>query len=274
MKASWLKSYDRLSGLAPAKFALAALMTFDRRKKLSIMNRQRDYVALLQSGDARRAIHREVNGILLEKTERWPHYDYGEGYLYQSFEPLGFSGYRQTAARVEALGLRERLKDRRVLDVGTNTGAILCSVHDVLAHGFGIDINPYLVRIAAAMAKSLGTDKLEFQATAFEDLPGDSRFDAVLSLANHSTYDENTKQSIEDYFARCARHCEPGGILIFESHPPAIEDADQLARSIAALEQHFEVEERFMTPLTGFLDKDRTCVIARRREDEGQSKKA
>ena len=44
---------------------------------------------------------------------------------------------------------------------------------------------------------------------AFETFERDEQYDDVLSFANHHTYDGNTHQSLDDYFARVADTLAP-----------------------------------------------------------------
>ena len=62
---------------------------------------------------------------------------------------------------------------------------------------------------------------------SFEDFDDRSeRVDDVQWVANHHTYDGNTHHGFEEYFDRCHAALRPGGRLIFESHPPAVEGRD------------------------------------------------
>jgi hypothetical protein len=53
------------------------------------------------------------------------------------------------------------------------------------------------------------------------------------------------------------------GQLIFESHPPQIEPEDKLKQTIETIEQYFVIEEKPKVRMDGFLDKDRTYIVAK-----------
>jgi SAM-dependent methyltransferase len=264
MKQRYLKYYSKPTPWASFWFSLAMLLPNVPLRKASLSNRNKDYLKLLQSNELW-DLHRRINEILLEQTKNYDAYDYGEGYFYQSLEEIGISGFRQTQSRVEALDLGNRLQDRNVLDVGCNAGFILLSVSDKLKRGFGFDINPYLIQIGNLVAEHLSVENLTFAAVAFEELDIEEKFDTVLSLANHSTYDQNTKQTIDSYFGRCRDLLCDGGQLIFESHPPELESADKLSKTIDAISTYFEIDETKTYEFSSFLDKNRTYVFATRK---------
>ena len=57
----------------------------------------------------------------MEQSNRWASYDDGEGYFYQSLDLIGVTGFRDTKASVDAMGLKEFLKDKEILKIGYNT---------------------------------------------------------------------------------------------------------------------------------------------------------
>src|SRR5690606_36152093 len=136
---------------------------------------------------------------------------------------------RDTEERIEKLDLKNIVKGQEILDIGTNAGFLLLNLASEMRRGTGIEINPYLIDTADAVRRHLDVDNAEFKCTAFEDFSGEEgRFDVVLSLANHSTYDGNTRQSIEEYFRKCAALMNDKGIFLFESHAPEIEPPEKL----------------------------------------------
>ncbi len=129
----------------------------------------------------------------------------------------------------------------------------------------GFEINPYLIAIAERAAKYLGTTNTEFLACAFEDLTTDEQFDDVLSFANHHTYDGNTRQSLDEYFARCYAYTKPGGRLIFESHPPELEGSG-FGRTLAIIERYYDVTQDEVHQFGTHLDAGRRFIIGTRRD--------
>ena len=89
--------------------------------------------------------------------------------------------------------------------------------------------------------------------------------DDILSFANHHTYDGNTHQTLDEYFARCHALTRPGGRLIFESHPPELE-GDGFPHTLAIIDRYYEVERTEVPEYGTFLDKGRRFLVAVRRE--------
>jgi SAM-dependent methyltransferase len=260
MKPSYLKYYDRYSALANLRFLWDAMWTRSKVAKLSLANRQRDYLKL-SGDDELLALHRAINEELLKATQEWDSYDYGEGYFYQGFPRIGLSGLRDTRGRVEQMDLRDLLVDKTVLEIGCNTGFVALSVADVARLVVGFDLNPHLIRIAELVAKHLNMTNVELHATGFETFDESRTFDAVLSFANHSTYDENTRFSLTEYFGKCRSLLNPGGLFLFESHPPKHE-GEGLAEVCAIIGDLFEVREQSVLKYGTFLDRDRTYIVA------------
>ena len=129
----------------------------------------------------------------------------------------------------------------------------------------GFEVNPLLIGVALAGARYLRSTTTEFLVSSFEAFESDERFDVVLSFANHHTYDGNTHQSLDEYFARCHRYLVEGGTMLFESHPPALEGVE-FAQTIAIIERYFEITVSEIHDYGTFLDRDRRFIVARRRD--------
>ena len=259
--------YDKLSPVAPLRFAADAVRTKQPLRALGIRNRQRDYAGL-QRETKLLPVHRALHEQLIRQSREWPTYDYGEGYWYQSSAELGITGLRDTSGRVDAFGLRELVRDRTVLEIGSNSGFLSLAIAPAARRVVAFEINPYLVEAGRIGAAHLGIDTVEFLVSSFEDFAaGDERFDDVLSFANHHTYDGNTRQGLEEYFERCHAVLRPGGRLIFESHPPALEGRD-FGRTVEIIERHFAIERSEVHQYGTFLDRDRRFLVATRREPD------
>ncbi len=261
MKPSYLRYYERYSYRFLARLFADALLSRGRLRKLAIAHRQADYLRLARADERLLALHARINRHLMAAREQWSSYDYGEGYFYQSLDAIGVRGMRDTTARVEAMNLRTHVAGRRVLDIGCNSGFVALSIAPVAAHVTGLDINPHLIAVARDAADYLDLNNTDFSACAFEDFPARAPFDAVLSFANHSTYDGNTRQPIERYFQRCGDLLAPGGLLLFESHTPQHEgDGLQHVREI--ISRRFAVREKRILDVGSFLDRGRTFIVA------------
>ena len=73
----------------------------------------------------------KIAKILERQRQNYESYDYGEGYFYQSCKPLRITGFRSTEIRIKDMDLRNLLKGKRVLDIGTNAGFIPLEIADV-----------------------------------------------------------------------------------------------------------------------------------------------
>mgnify|MGYP000129564477 CR=1 FL=1 len=260
-----LKFYFKPSFRAVLSFTLSAIFSKNKLEKLSWNNRIVDYNKLLKFNDSSLwELHDSINTTLLRQSANYKHYDYGEGYFYQTFDDLHITGYRNTKERLNKLDLFEITKNKNVLDIGCNAGFILLSLSKVIKNGYGFDINPYLIEIANTVKNHLQISNCVFLASAFEELPSNESYDVVLSLANHSTFDMNTKHNLDQYFNKCSNFLKIGGILVFESHPPKLEDENKIKESIKIISRHFKILDIIKHEFTGFLDKNRTYILAKK----------
>lgn len=260
MKPSHLKYYESRSALAPFVFLGGALRAKNNVARQSMLNRLKDYQGLARRPELL-PLHRRLNELLLRAAQEWGSYDYGEGYFYQGLHDLGITGLRDTDARIEAMQLAARVRGRRVLEIGCNTGFIALGVARAATRIVGFDINPHLIAIGREAADFLRHQNVELRVSSFEEFRTEERFDAVLSFANHSTYDKNTRQSLESYFDRCRELLEPEGVLLFESHPPAHE-GEGLKDVVRIIGERFRMLESGVLDYGTFLDRGRTFIMA------------
>lgn len=263
MKKSYLKYYQQRSALAPLVFTFAAMRAKNNMARQSMLNRIRDYQNLSRRPELL-PLHRRLNELLLEAQEKWDSYDYGEGYFYQGLEALGITGLRDTDARIHAMDLPSRVRAKTVLEIGCNAGFLSLGLSNLASRIVGFDINPWLIEIGREAARFLDRDNVELITTSFEDFQTDERFDVVLSFANHSTYDRNTRQSLESYFQRCDDLLAAGGLFLFESHPPAHE-GEGLKEVSRLIDERFRVLETRVLEYGAFLDNGRTFIAAEKR---------
>jgi cyclopropane fatty-acyl-phospholipid synthase-like methyltransferase len=262
MKPGYLKYYEDRSAMAPLVFTAAAWRAKNNVARQAMLNRLKDYQNLAQRPELL-PLHRRLNELLLKGVQEWDSYDYGEGYFYQGLHDLGITGLRDTDARIEAMQLVARVRGRRVLEIGCNTGFIAMVLARTASRLVGFDINPHLIEIGRESARFLHRENAEFHVSSFEDFRTENRFDAVLSFANHSTYDRNTRQSLESYFDRCYEFLEPEGLLLFESHPPAHE-GEGLTDVVRIIGERFTILESRVLDYGTFLDRGRTFMMAER----------
>ncbi|OHA20371.1 MAG: hypothetical protein A2849_01175 [Candidatus Taylorbacteria bacterium RIFCSPHIGHO2_01_FULL_51_15] len=243
-------------------FAKDALFSRGSTKRISLINRLRDYVGL-RDAPTLFSLHRKMSErLFFDRT--WQSHDYGEGYFYQSFDRIGVRGLRDTKARVEAMGLRDLLRGKHVIDIGSNAGFLSLSLADVAKEVVGLENNPDLVAVGNLARDYLRVHNVTFVTSSFEDFTTSKVADVILSFANHSTYDGNTKQSVEEYFEKCKRLLHPGGLLIFESHHPTYESPEALQHVVLVIERLFHIRERKVLMAGTFFDRGRTYIVAER----------
>lgn len=241
---------------------LKTFLIADSLSRLSARNELNDFKQVLDSADDELwELHRDLESIRHDLKANYESYDYGCGYYYQSFPAIKVSGFRNTGSRVSELDLDRRVEGKRVLDIGSNTGFLLLSLADKIQSGVGVEFNPFLVAAANRVALHMDTKNIHFIASSFENFGGEL-FDIVFSLANHCTYDGNTKHSTDEYFSKIAEHLAIGGQLIFESHPPKIEPKDKLDKTVGVIEKYFDITEQPRVEMSGFLDKERHYIVA------------
>ena len=227
------------------------------------MNKYRDYTS--SKADPRRLeFHKSLYRQLREGHVSWDSYDYGEGYYYQGLKALGITGFRDTDARIDAMDLKQLVSGKSVLEIGCNTGFLSLGIAGSASKVTGFDINPYLIEIARQSADYLGIDNVDFSTVSFEDFSPDAPYDCVISFANHSTYDGNTKQSLTDYFKKCSGLLNNGGLFLFESHPPSIEK-DSFHKTVELIEEYFSISSIEKPEYGNHMDSQRAFIVATKR---------
>lgn len=241
------------------------IFCFNNLKSLSLKNNMLDLIEILKKNEKKRyeyylTIEKELQNMLKE----FKSYDYGQGYFYQSFKRSFIRGFRNTEERVRNYNLKQITSNKEVLDVGCNSGFILLSLSDIKT-GLGIDINPYLINIAETTKDFLKVENIFFKKEKIENFKEKKKFDIVLSLANHSTIDGNISISKKEYFSKCASLLKTKGLLFFESHPKQIENNEMLKDTINNIEKKFKIISNKENNLSGFLDKNRTIILAEKK---------
>lgn len=231
--------------------------------RLSAINKYRDYKQAMNDAPLLE-LHESFFKHLSEERESWCSYDYGEGYFYQGLKSLGITGLRNSDARIAKMNLKDRVKEKNVLEIGCNTGFLALGLADSAQHIVGLDINPHLNGIAQEAARYLDASNTAFIVEAFENYAHDQTFDCVISFANHSTFDGNTKQSLSEYFQKCSAHLKNGGSFLFESHPPFMEK-DTFENTAELIEEHFSISERSVLTYGTYLDTGRTFIVGTKR---------
>jgi len=262
---SFVEYYDRFRPLRGYfRFLWGAAFSKNNAERRSFLNRAEDYLRLSKD-ETLRKLHLELSEILERQAREWPHYDYGEGYFYQGLAALGITGLRSTEARISSYRLLDHVAGKSVLDIGCNAGFLAVSLAQSARDVTGFDINPFLIEAGNAAARVLQRNNVRLSAGAFEDAALDGPYDVVMSLANHSTFDGQTRYSLNAYFDRCQSLLRPQGLFLFESHTPSFEGSGltDVCDMIAA---RFRIRDRRIYDYGTYLDRGRTFIVAESRD--------
>ena len=191
-------------------------------------------------------------------------YDYGEGFFYQSVPKINLKGLRNTQKRIDKLNLNKYLENKNFLDIGTNGGAIPLSLNNNFKNGVGIDYNSSLINVAKIIQNYLEIKNLEFICGDFLKYEFNKKFEVILSLANHSTFDKGLND-INQYFQKLNSLIDQNGILIIESHNPLYEKNETFMEIINQLKDKYEIIDNGIYKFGNFYDQNRTYFILKKK---------
>tara|TARA_Y100000588_G_scaffold330910_1_gene368137 strand:+ start:1165 stop:1956 length:792 start_codon:yes stop_codon:yes gene_type:complete len=260
MKKSYLQYYEKYSRRAIWRFRLDSLFAHSPTHRDGLTNRCNDYRSI-KNNDQLRKLHFNLNSVLLDQANHWTSHDYGEGYFYQGLDEICVTGLRDTSARISALNIPELIRGRTVLDIGSNTGFLSIKLAKTATSVVGIESNPYLNKIGTLTASYLKIMNVEFNDQSFEDFKPSYSYGVVASFANHSTFDGNTRHTIEEYIAKCHSLIENGGLFLFESHAPAYEGT-RLTNVLNLIQDQFNILETAILFTGRRFDDGRTLLVA------------
>jgi SAM-dependent methyltransferase len=243
------------------RFTWDSLFSKTPTEREGFTNRRADY-AVIKENDSLMKLHLELNRVLVDQTADWQSHDYGEGYFYQGFADVSVSGLRDTSARVAALQMLDRVRGRSVLDIGSNSGFVSIALAETAESVDGVESNPYLNKMGVLVADYLGRSNVKFTDGDFEDFEPGREYGVVMSFANHSTFDGNTKHTLEEYFDKCLRLLESDGIFLFESHAPAYE-GEALDTVIRLIDERFSIVEKTVLNTGKRFDDGRTLLVSK-----------
>ncbi len=233
----------------------------NQEQKQAILNRLKDYFKIRKQ----LPLHYKIAKILEAQKRDYPSYDYGQGYFYQSCKPINITAFRDTETRITDMHLEQYVNNKTVLDIGTNAGFLALEIAPFCKKIDAFDINPYLIEIANCAKDFLKCHNAKFWAGTFEEFSQEEKYDVILSFANHSTYDQNTQQSVDNYFKKCSQHLPDRGLLLFESHYPGYETPDQLKAVLDILQNYFNIKKSYVLTRGASGDKGRTFAVCEKK---------
>jgi hypothetical protein len=193
-------------------------------KLISGINKLSDYLKF----DQYRNLRIQITKILKENKTN---FDYGYNYFYQSLEKINLSGLRNTQKRIDTLGLQNLVENKSVLDIGSNIGAISLQLNQKFIRFDNVEYNITLNKIGEIISKFLNFKNINFYSQNFLEIKLKKKYELILSLANHSTYDKGIVDT-ELYFKKIHNLLNYKGILVIESHHPKYEDLKNFKRTI------------------------------------------
>ncbi|WP_159299936.1 bifunctional 2-polyprenyl-6-hydroxyphenol methylase/3-demethylubiquinol 3-O-methyltransferase UbiG [Spiribacter sp. SSL99] len=207
---------------------------------------------------------------LQDQKENWAG-AYVQGYFYQGLECLGISGAKPTGFRFAQYDVDEILKGSNVLDIGSNTGFVAIWCAKLAKSVTGIELNPYLNKIAREAADHLSILNVAFCEEGFEEFDSDRKFDVILSLSNHHTIDGNLNLGFEKHMQRISNLLEVDGYMLFESHnvfgrgDGGTGDDGDMDKKIRIMSNYFKIERyKMVRKFLRYSDVDKLFIVARK----------
>ena len=209
--------------------------------------------------------HKSIRTTIIDsmRNNRNDLYDYGEGFFYQSIPTINLKGLRNTKKRIDKLNLNKYLENKSFLDIGTNAGSIPLSLKSNFDNGVGIDYNPSLIKVAQIIQNYLGIKNLEFICDDFLKFKFNKKFDVILSLANHSTFDKGIN-NVDLYFKKLNSLLNQNGILILESHNPLYEKHKSFMEIVEKLKENYAIINEGIYEFGNFYDQNRIYFILKK----------
>ena len=210
--------------------------------------------------DENRTIRKDLS-LINNKNNNF--FDYGVGYYYQSSDKLGLRGLRNSLFRKKQLNIEKLTIGKSILDIGTNSGFLLFELENNFKYALGIDYNPKLIEIAKKSKNYLNLNNIEFKIQDFQSNEINEKYDIILSLANHHTYDKGIT-STKDYFEKILKIISQDGYLIFEGHHPLIENDEDFWNILGQIKDQFTIIEKKKYKTKNFFDNGRNLVILKK----------
>ena len=190
-------------------------------------------------------LHKKLNEHIEQQNKNWKSFVYAkDNGFYQGFEEIGINGCRPTEKRFERYKIDKYLsKDLRVLDIGCNCGFFTIFISRFLSNVIGVELNPYLIKIANETKNFLSVQNTKFLTSSFEDFESEEKFNMIFSLANDETIDGNTKFTFKEYISKIYRLLTDDGLLMFETVAPDTFEPRLFRPKLEFLKQKFSILE-------------------------------
>ena len=193
-------------------------------------------------------LHKKLFSYVDEQNRNWNSFVYAkDNGFYQGFDEIGINGCRSTEKRFERYKIEDYLsKKKSGLDIGCNCGFFTIFSSRYLKQIIGIEINPYLIKIANETKEFINIKNTEFVNSSFEDFESEEKYDVIFSLANDETIDGNTKFTFKEYISKICELLNEQGLLIFETVAPDTYEPRLFKPKFKVLKQKFTILEDHM----------------------------
>jgi SAM-dependent methyltransferase len=201
-------------------------------------------------------------------ARNWEGCDFGRGLFYQSSFIGGLPGRRNTETRGRIIACDVELAGKALLDLGCNSGFLTCALARRGAKCVGVDHNPYLIDIATEFARHLNIEAVFIRDEIVDFCrKTNRRFDVVLLLSSHITNDDVSWECAVANIEAATSVLKAGGTLVFESHPPLIEEwGAGLPRIIYELSQRLDLKRELRIRSGSPMDRGRGLYVFHARD--------
>ncbi|MDB3889161.1 class I SAM-dependent methyltransferase [Candidatus Pelagibacter sp.] len=209
--------------------------------------------------------HRNLRSQIIDILKSNKKYDYGNGYLYQSFDKVPLRGLRNTKYRIRELRIDQFTLNKKILDIGCNTGFLSMSIKPIYKKLVGIDHHQISINIANLVRDYLSMNKVHFLHENFNYFKFDDTFDVIFSLANHSTKDKGIIDT-NFYFKKIDQLLNNKGLLFIESHHPQIEKNSEFKKKVSDFINNYNYKILYKNKYNckNFYDYGRTFYILKK----------
>ena len=211
-----------------------------------------------------RCIRKNAFKILFKNKKNF-FFDYGLGYFYQSIECIGLTGLRNTKKRIAELDLKKLTENQTVLDIGSNIGAISIELDSNFKHFDNIEYNNSLNLVGQYISKNLSKTNISFISDNFLKYDFQKKYNVILSLANHTTFDGGISDS-KSYFDKIGDLLHSKGILVLESHHPKYENVSKFNKIVNSLKDNFSIIKSGKYHFKNFYDDGRTYYVLKKND--------
>ena len=191
-------------------------------------------------------LHDKLNGHIEEQHKNWKSFVYAkQNGFYQGLDEIKIQGCRSTEKRFKEYKIEKFFgKNFSGLDICSNCGFFTIYVSRYLGSMDGVEINPYMVKIANDTKDFLKIDNVNFYTSSFEEFKPKRRYDLIFSLANDETIDGLTKFTFAEYIQKIADLLNEHGILAFESQAKDAYYIKKFESKLEIMKKNFDVLEQ------------------------------